>query len=358
MTKAKPIISAEELKQALMQDGDFLKPLVQLVLQELLEAEMNDTLGAGKSERAEGRSGYRSGYYTRNLITRVGKLELRVPQDRQGRFSTEIFERYQRSEKAFVNTLAEMYIQGVSTRKVKAVTEELCGHAFSASTVSAMNVRLDQELSQFAGRRLETEYPYLILDARYEKVRLDGVIRSQAVLVAIGINWDGRREVLGVEMANRESLNSWKEFLEGLRRRGLRGTELVITDDHQGLKKAVAEVLPEAAWQRCYVHFLRNALDHLPRKADDDCLMELRWLYDRKNLDEARRDLGVWLAKWQSRYPKLCNWVEENIEETLTFYRWPLAHHKHLKSTNMLERVNEELKRRSHVIRIFPNPES
>jgi putative transposase len=257
-----------------------------------------------------------------------------------------------------VNTLAEMYIQGVSTRKVKAVTEELCGHAFSASTVSAMNVRLDHELAQFSSRRLEAEYPYLILDARYEKVRLDGVIRSQAVLVAIGINWDGRREVLGVEMANRESLNSWKEFLEGLRQRGLRGTELVITDDHQGLKKAVAEVLPEAAWQRCYVHFLRNALDHLPRKADDDCLMELRWLYDRKNLDEARRDLGVWLAKWQSRYPKLCNWVEENIEETFTFYRWPLAHHKHLKSTNMLERVNEELKRRSHVIRIFPNPES
>ena len=117
-------------------------------------------------------------------------------------------------------------------------------------------------------------------------------------------------------------------------------------------------MLPEAVWQRCYVHFLRNALDYLPRKADDDCLMELRWLYDRKNLEEARRDLGVWLAKWQSRYPKLCNWVEENIEETFTFYRWPLAHHKHLKSTNMLERVNEELKRRSHVIRIFPNPES
>lgn len=358
MTKTKVIITAEELKQALMQDSDFLKPLVQLVLQEVLEAEMEDTLGAAKSERAEGRKGYRSGYYTRNLITRVGKLELRVPQDRHGRFSTEIFERYQRSEKAFVNTLAEMYIQGVSTRKVKAVTEELCGHAFSASTVSAMNVRLDQELSQFSSRRLETEYPYLILDARYEKVRLDGVIRSQAVLVAIGINWDGRREVLGVELANRESLNSWKEFLEGLRKRGLRGTELVITDDHQGLKKAVAEVFPEAVWQRCYVHFLRNALDHLPRKADDDCLMELRWLYDRRSFEEARRDLGVWLAKWQARYPKLCNWVEENIEETFTFYRWPLAHHKHLKSTNMLERVNEELKRRSHVIRIFPNPES
>lgn len=358
MTQTKNIIPRAELKAILAQDGDFLKPLVQQVVQEILEAEMDETLGASKSERSSGRRGYRSGYYPRGLVTRVGKLELRVPQDRQGRFSTEIFERYQRSEKAFVNTLAEMYIQGVSTRKVKAVTEELCGHAFSASTVSSLNKKLDAELERFSSRQLEVESPYLILDARYEKVRIDGVIRSQAVLVAIGINWEGRREVLGVELANRESLNRWKEFLEGLRHRGLKGVELVITDDHSGLKKAVAQILPEAAWQRCYVHFLRNALDHLPRKADRDCLMELRWLYDRRSLEEALRDLAVWLKKWQERCPKLCNWVEENIEETFTFYRWPMAHHKHVKSTNMLERVNEEIKRRSHVIRIFPNPAS
>lgn len=358
MTKKKNSISREDLKQALTEDEDFLKPLIQLVLQEVLEAEMEETVGAGKGERTESRRGHRSGYYTRGLVTRVGKLELRVPQDRQGRFSTEIFERYQRSEKAFVNILAEMYIQGVSTRKVKAVTEELCGHAFSASTVSSINASLDEELSKFASRRLDTEYPYLILDARYEKVRIDGVIRPQAVLVAIGINWEGRREVLGVELENRESRSSWRTFLEGLRSRGLRGVELVITDDHSGLKQAVMEVLPEAAWQRCYVHFLRNALDHLPRKADDDCLKELRWLYDRLNLEEAQNDVKNWLKKWQGRYPKLCDWVEENIEETLTFYRWPLAHYKHLKSTNMLERINEELKRRSHVIRIFPNPAS
>lgn len=358
MTKKKDTITRAELKQTLTADGDFLKPLIQMVLQEVLEAEMDEAVGAGKGERSADRKGYRSGYYRRGLVTRVGKLELQVPQDRQGHFSTEIFDRYQRSEKAFVNILAEMYIQGVSTRKVKAVTEELCGHAFSASTVSSINVRLDEELALFSSRRLEAEYPYLILDARYEKVRIDGVIRSQAVLVAIGINWEGRREVLGVELAGRESQSSWKDFLEGLRARGLRGVELVITDDHSGLKKAVMEVLSEAAWQRCYVHFLRNALDYLPRKADDDCLRELRWLYERRDLEEARRDLSAWLAKWQARYPKLCNWVEDHIEETLTFYRWPLAHHKHLKSTNMLERVNEELKRRSHVIRIFPNPAS
>jgi putative transposase len=164
--------------------------------------------------------------------------------------------------------------------------------------------------------------------------------------------------VLGVELANRESTSSWRSFLEGLRGRGLHGVEYVVSDDHAGLHKAVIEILPEAAWQRCYVHFLRNALDHLPRKADDDCLKELRWLYDRRCLDEARRDLVARLTKWQKTYPKLCDWVEENIEETLTYYRLPHQHHKHLKSTNMLERINEEIRRRTRVIRIFPNDAS
>jgi putative transposase len=163
---------------------------------------------------------------------------------------------------------------------------------------------------------------------------------------------------LAVDLANRESTSSWREFLERLRGRGLQGVEFVVSDDHPGLKRAVREVLPEAAWQRCYVHFLRNALDHLPRKADDDCLTELRWIYDRRNLEEARLDLAAWLKKWGQRYGKLCEWVEDNIEETLTFYRLPQSHHKHLKSTNMLERLNEELKRRTLVVRIFPNADS
>jgi putative transposase len=185
-----------------------------------------------------------------------------------------------------------------------------------------------------------------------------GVIRSRAVLIAIGIDHDGRRGVLAVELANRESASSWREFLLGLKERGLFGVELAVSDHHAGLRAAIREVLPEAAWQRCYVHFLRNALDHLPRKADDDCLQELRWLYDRRKLTEARQDLAAWLAKWQGKYPGLTDWVEENIEETLTFYRLPASHHKHLKSTNMLERLNEEIKRRTHVVRIFPNAES
>jgi putative transposase len=349
----------KEIKEQLTEKEDYLRPLVGLVVQEILEAEMNEALGAQKGERTEGRMGYRSGYYVRNLVTRVGRLELRVPQDRQGRFSTQLFERYQRSERALVAALGEMYVQGVSTRKVKAITEELCGQEFSASTISAINQRLDEELERFMCRQLEEEYSYVILDARYERVRQEGIISSRAVLVAIGVDWEGRRQVLGVELANRESSSSWKEFLLRLKSRGLRGVIFVVSDDHPGLKSAIAQVLPEALWQRCYVHFLRNALDYLPRrKADDDCLTELRWFYERRNVEEARRDLTAWLAKWQGKYPKLCEWVENNIEETFTFYRLPKEHHKHLKSTNVLERLNQELKRRTQVIRIFPNEAS
>ena len=339
-------------------DEDFYVAVVRRAVQEVLEAEMEETLGAGKGERTSERLGYRSGYYRRTLTTRVGTLELRVPQDRQGLFSTEIFERYQRSEKALVDGLIQMYVQGVSTRKVKEVTEALCGHSFSASSVSRVTASLDEELEKFSQRRLEEAYPYLMLDARYERVREDGVVRSRAVMVAIGINEDGRRCILGVELAARESASSWRDFLQGLKERGLRGVEFAVSDDHPGLRKSIPEVLPDAVWQRCYVHFLRNALDHLPRKADDDCLKELRWLYDRRDIDEARSDLVKWLAKWQPRYSKLCAWVEENIEETLSFYRLPAQHHKHLKSTNMLERFNEEIKRRTHIVRIFPNEAS
>jgi putative transposase len=352
---AKAWIKKEDLQQLLAEDRDLLQTIVEQTVQQILQAEMEEVLQAGKSERTETRLGYRAGYYSRTLITRVGKIELRVPQDRQGRFRTEVFERYQRSEKALVAAMLEMYVQGVSTRKVKTITEELCGHEFSSSTISRIVQQLDTELEKFARRRLEEPYPYLVLDARYEKVREDGAVRSQAVLVAIGINWEGRRSVLAVELASRESVSSWKDLLTGLRQRSLHGVEFVVSDDHAGLRRAIQEVLPEAVWQRCYVHFLRNALDYLPRKADDDCLQELRWIYDRRDAQEARRDLAAWLTKWESRYPKLCAWVEENIEETLSFYRLPQQHHKNMKSTNMLERLMEEIKRRTLVVRIFPN---
>lgn len=347
-----------KVKHILSQNDDFLKPIVSSLLQDLLEAEMNETIGASSYQRCGERRGYRSGYYSRQFVTRVGTIDLRVPRDREGKFSTELFERYQRSEKALLAALAEMYVQGVSTRKVTAITEELCGHNFSASTISNINKSLDHQLQEFAQRPFSDIYPYVIFDARYEKVRVGGVVVSQAVLIALGINSEGKKEVLGVELANRESASSWKDFLRRLKERGLRGVEFAVIDNHEGLKGAIAQIFPDALWQRCYVHFLRNAFDYLPRKGDHDCVQELRWIYERRNLNEAQSDLKQWLRKWGDKYPKLCNWVEENIGETFSFYRLPVQHHKHMKSTNLLERMNQEIKRRTRVVRIFPNQES
>lgn len=258
-------LDGAQMKSVLMNQPDFLVPVVQEAVQAILEVEMAECLQAGKHERNEQRLGYRSGYYRRRLITRVGTLVLRVPQDRAGRFSTQVFEQYQRSEKALVAALAQMYVQGVSTRKVAAIT-----------------ARLDEQLRQFSQRPLEAEFPYVVVDARYERVREGGVIVSRAILVALGIDWEGRQQVLAVEYANRESQSSWREFLLQLKERGLHGVQFVVSDDRPGLKAAIREVLPGVWWQRCYVHFLRNALDYLPRKADDDCLQELRWMYERE----------------------------------------------------------------------------
>ncbi|MHC2421233.1 putative transposase [Sinorhizobium meliloti] len=286
MTKTEGKTASAAVKDILLSNPDGLREVIRTVMQEVLEAEMDEALGAAKGERTPERLGYRSGHYGRTLITRVSKLELRVPQDRSGHFSTELFERYQRSERALVATLAEMY-------------------AYSASSISAINKRLDESLKAFAERPLQEPFAYLILHARYEKVRDAGVVMSQAVLIAVGIDWDGRRQILSVEMAGRESRCAWKDFLVRLKGRGLKGVELVVSDDHAGLVAAIGEVVPEAAWQRCYVHFLRNALDHLPRKHGDDCLQELRWLYDRRDPDEAKADLAAWLGKWSVRYPRL-----------------------------------------------------
>jgi len=352
------IDTLNEVKTILSQEIDFLKPLLRSLLNEILQAEMKEMLGAESYQRSEERRGYRAGYYSRQYITRVGSIDLTVPRDREGKFSTELFERYQRSEKALMSSLSEMYIQGVSTRKIKAITEELCGHEFSASTVSNINKTLDDQLNAFAQRTLKAKYPYVILDARYEKIRENGMIVSQAVLIAIGISEEGKKEVLGVELANRESRTSWIEFLLRLKNRGLTGVKFIVSDSHEGLKRAIREIFPEALWQRCIVHFLRNVLDFLPRKSNSTCLQELRGIYDEINLKEALNRKEEWLRKWRGKHPKLCDWVEEQIGETLTHYHLPDQHHKLMRSTNLLERINEEIKRRTRVVRIFPNSES
>jgi len=239
-------VELTEVKDTLMGQKDFLVPLVQEAVQAVWEVEMEACLGAQRYERTGARVGYRSGYYRRRWVTRVGTISLRVPQDRAGHFSTQVFEQYQRSEKALVAALAQMYVQGVSARKVAAIAEELCGHEFSASSISEITRRLDEPLEQFSQRPLEEELPYVILDARYERVREAGIIVSRAILVALGVDWEGRRQVLAVEYAPRESQNRWKDFLLRLKERGLHAVRLVVSDDHPGLKRAVREVLAEA----------------------------------------------------------------------------------------------------------------
>src|SRR5918995_4447963 len=246
---------------ALLDDPAFLRGLVQEALQTILEAEMEAHLGAGRYERTAGRSGYRNGFKPRILHTRVGTLELRVPQDRDGTFSTELFARYQRSEQALVTTLMEMYLHGVSTRAVAAITEELCGTAFSKSQVSALVGRLDPELAAWRTRPLTAAaYPYLVVDARYEHARVDGRVVTLGVLVVAGVRDDGRREVLAVEEADTESEATYQDLFQRLKERGLRGVELVTSDDHRGLKAAIARHFQGTGWQRCQVHFARNLL--------------------------------------------------------------------------------------------------
>ena len=315
----------------LADDEEFVRRLVQETLNEVLESEMTEFLGAGKSERTRTRQGYRSGYYRRDLTMKGGgEIELIVPQERSGQFSTRVFERYQRSEKALVAVLSEMYVQGVSTR----LGEPTGGGSVRSTSFRRRRSRplvsqLDASLKAFAERDLEEVYPYVLLDARYEKVREEGSVRSRAVQIALGMDGAGRRQVLAAEVANRESEGSWTAFLSHLKERGLRGVEYVVSDSHEGLKHTISKVLPTALWQRCCVHFLRNARDKLSRSADPACLEGLKRL-----------------------------WGCEHVEETLTVYRLPREHRLRMKSTNMLERYNEELRRRTRVVRIFPNAES
>ena len=351
----------EAIAKYLTDDTAFVEQVVQQAVQAVLEADMTEHLKAAKSERTADRVAYRSGYYSRKLRMKVGTIELRVPQSRDGKFNTQVFERYRRSEKAFVSTLIEMYVNGTSTRKVGKIAEQLCGHRISATTISAMVATLDEELAAFAARRLdEVEYPYVMVDARYEKVREAGAIRSRAVQIAVGIDTAGQRHMLAVELAEKESEASWTAFLTGLKERGLHGVQYVVSDSHEGLKRAIEKVFTTALWQRCAVHFRRNANDRVTRHTDPACTDTLSGMWDHENLDRARAALQAWVERWgdEPGCDKLVTWVEEHIEETFSVYRLPRRHRRRMKSTNMLERFNEEIRRRTRVVRIFPNAAS
>lgn len=343
-------------KQAfLLNDPGFVRGVVQQFIQNVLDHEMTDYLQATPYERSAGRLGYRSGHRPRKLKTRAGILSLEVPTERTGHFRTAVFDRYQRSEQAFVLALQEMYLQGVSTRKVRAITEELCGTSISASTVSRLTKRLDEDLARWRNRRLVESYPYLIVDARYERVRQNERIENQGVLVISGVSGKGQRDILGVAVANTESETSWTEVFRDLNRRGLSGVRLVISDDHEGLVASVRRCFQKALWQRCQTHFMHNVLA-LVTKCDRKALWQtLRSIFDAATLEHAKARLAEVVAEWRLRYPDLADKLEAETEDTLTCFQFPAGHRMRIRTTNMMERLNEELRRRSRVVRIFPN---
>jgi transposase-like protein len=344
--------------QAEIGGEDFLRALVQRTVQQVLQAEMTSFLGAETYQRNGERRGWRNGFKPRILKTRIGELELRVPKDRDGQFQTELFDRYQRSEKAFVAALLQMYVEGVSTRKVTAITEALCGLEVSKSQVSALTQKLDADIHQWRQRPLTEAYPYLIFDARYEKVRRGGSVVSQGVLVAIGIGASGYREVLGCWVAESESESSWGEVFSELKQRGLRGVRYVVSDDHAGMVKAIERHFQGAVWQRCQVHFVRNALALCGRQQRPQVLRLMKTVTEAATREAAQAALAVAIAELEQKAPKVARLLEKSGEEILGVYALPEAHRKRMRTTNMLERQNQELKRRTRVIRVFPHEQS
>jgi len=358
MAKKKNSRELDELQVSLLDDKNFLKGIIETFCQRLLGEEITHHLQAETYQRTEERRGYRNGYKPRRLKTRVGKLELLVPQDREGEFQTELFRRYQRSEKALVVSLMEMYIKGVSTRKVTDITEKLCGTSFSKSLVSDLSKQLDEEIAFWRNRLLEKNYPYLIVDARYEKVRKQGKVVSQGVLIILGVDEDGYREILTVDLAHTETKESWSRVFQDLRKRGLKGVLLVVSDDHEGLRSALDRYFQGVEWQRCQFHFLHNLLDLVPKKERKEITAEIRSIFDSPDLYFANMRVRELVEKYKDVYPEFSQKLEEEVEETLSCFNFPSSHRKRIRTTNSLERFNEEIKRRTRVIRIFPNEES
>ncbi len=343
----------------LTDDPDFLRFIVERVIQEVLDAEMTAHLHAEPYERSSARRGYRNGYKLRQLNTRVGTLTLQVPQDRDGTFSTQLFARYQRSEKALVLALMEMYVEGVSTRKVREITEVLCGTSFSKSLVSELAGQLDTELAAWRTRPLsETTYPYLSVDARYEYVRQDGRTVSQGVLIVAGVRADGHREILAVSVADTESASTYHHLFADLKARGLRGVQLVTSDAHKGLKAAIDRHFQGASWQRCQVHFTRDLVGMVGAGRREQLAADLRETFAATTRDQAMTTAETVAARWEPSHPAVARLLEEAIEDCLACLAFPLAHRPRIRTTNGLERLNEEIKRRTRVVRIFPNPDA
>lgn len=338
-------------------DKAFAK-LMEALLNQVLKAESSEQLGAENYQRSGSRKDYRNGTRMRGLVTRIGKLELEVPRHRNAPFKTILFENYQRNEQALIATMIEMVVQGVSTRNIKKVTEELCGESFSKSAVSEICRELDIPVKTFKERLLPEKYPFIMADAMYIKVREDHRIRSKALLLAIGINPDGKKEVLGFDICDAERTNTWKTFFESLKSRGLRGVDLVVSDSHKGLVEAIRECFPGASWQRCQAHFSRNILEKCPKKYMAGLASELTLMFNSSTLDEARRLRNTIIEEYSDVADSAMQTLDEGFEDAMTIMYLPIKYRQSLRTSNIIERENREIRKREQIIQIFPNVES
>lgn len=332
--------------------------LMEAILNQVLKAESAEQLGAEDYERSDNRSDYRNGTRTRSLVTRIGKLELQVPRHRNEPFKTVLFENYQRNEQALIAAMMEMVVQGVSTRKIEKVTEELCGEKFSKSTVSEICLTISEKVNAFKNRLLPGRYPFVIADAIYIKVREDYRVVSKACFIAIGINETGCKEVIGFNIFDAEREDTWKTFFSGLKARGLQGVDFIISDDHQGLVKAIKECFTGVSWQRCQVHFERNILTKTPKRYQAGLTSELRTMFNATTIEEARRLKTEIMEEYEDVAPEAMDILDSGFEDAMMIMALPMKYRKSIRSSNIIERENREIRRREQVIQIFPNTES
>ena len=348
-----------ELLQLLSEHGfDGMAEAVEILMNEAMKLERSDALGAMPFQRSESRRGYANGFKAKTVNSRLGRLSLRVPQTRDIEFYPSALERGERSERALKLAVAEMYVQGVSTRKVAEITQQLCGLDVSSSQVSRAAELLDEELSAWRERPLGP-VPYVILDARYEKVRHGGSVRDCAVLIAIGVLENGQRSVLGVSVSLSEAEVHWRSFLKSLIDRGLHGIQMIVSDNHLGLKQARKACFAGIAWQRCQFHLMQNAMNYVPKVGMRvEVAQDLRSVFNAPDRHEGDRLLDQLIKKYKTSAPDLSDWMETNIPEGLAVFELPASHRRRLRTTNMLERLNQEIKRRTRVATLFPNEAS
>lgn len=359
MTRPEEYSVIEDIMELLADDGfDALSEALRLIVNQAMRLERQKHLGVGPYERSNDRRGYANGFKPKTVQTRVGALDLDVPQVRDSSFYPSSLEKGLRSERALKIALAEMYVQGVSTRKVAKITEQLCGFEVTSTQVSRAAKELDQILEQWRNRELGA-YPYVYLDARYEKVRHDGCVVDVAVLVAVGVSETGHRQILGTSIALSEQEAHWRDFLRSLQERQLHGVRLFISDAHEGLKAARKAVFPSVPWQRCQFHLQQNAQAYVPKQEmKKEVAAEIRSIFTAPTATEAQRLLDQLLKRYEKSAPRLAAWAETNIPEGLTVFEFPSEHWRRIRTSNVLERVNKEIRRRTRVATIFPNEES